>query len=308
MKLDLPQQGSAPSIFDLNLADISASLAPSPTPLNNAFVGMSPMVSTPQSTPQVPLLPPQPPLGQGPLQYSKPRTVLRQELGGGLQVESRFCRVMIPGQLLTASLKLELKNCRTDAPLRSVRANIRQGTEITGFNEIPTILPNQTIDVHLQVNFGASPNRQVRFEISTDRGKYPVTLECPVEDAVRPHLLSMQQFEDIQRQLLGLNATQTSFQIPPQVLGNEAGLLPQRIIETLHVAMINPSTPGASYMETGLICYAGIIPNGTGGGDRILLRINLNFTSGAGTIQAHCDSVFHCSTIMNSLKKALTIT
>mmetsp|Transcript_30214 Transcript_30214/g.39823 ORF Transcript_30214/g.39823 Transcript_30214/m.39823 type:complete len:1204 (+) Transcript_30214:72-3683(+) len=325
------KQDSTNPLDSLNLADISASIAPPAasagappfgvgvTPNSGAGSGMDslldiglgsmqPMNPMGSGMPAVPMQantmpPPQPIMDQGPVVMSKPRTLLRQEIGGGLQIESRFCRTVVPGHPSICVLQLELKNCRTDAPLRNVRANIRQGTNVTGFNDIPLLEQNSKVEVMIQVNFGFGQNKSIRFEVSSDRGKYPVTLECPVEETVRPNPMSLQQFQQAQRSLIGLNQNQSSFELSP--MGDDTPLVPQRVAQTLHAALVIPPVSGQSYEQSGILNYSGIIPNASGGGERVLICIQVNLQSGAGMIQVHCDSVMHCSSLLSVLKRAI---
>ncbi|CAM9948346.1 unnamed protein product [Heterosigma akashiwo] len=173
---------------------------------------------------------------------------------------------------------------------------------MTPFPDVAEIGKGETVDVVVHADFGhAAASRTVRAEVATDRGRYPLALECPAEEAVRPAPLDFPSFEAGLRSLSGLNQSQSSFEV--SYGNNEYPLVPQRAMECMHLAQVMP--PGPGYTETGLLCYSGIIPAANGGGERVYVKIQLNMASGQGTIQMHCDSVVHCSSLLGVMKRAI---
>jgi len=132
--------------------------------------------------------------------------LLNQVTGGGLSVEYRFVRrASIHGPSFN-TIQLIFTNHLSQpiANIRITNMNLPSGMQVIPFNDITVLPPGGSFETLMSIAF-TSVTQSAKFELSTDRGSWQVSLQPILGELVKPKILPPEEFEVQQKRLSGMH-------------------------------------------------------------------------------------------------------
>lgn len=168
-----------------------------------------------------------------------PREVLlKKTVGGGFQVEYQFQRSISIHGANFLPVRMWLQNASdsaiTNVMITSVSAI--DGGEMIVFDAVPLIHPGSTVEVIVNIKF-ASYSDGIKFKIEHNGATFPVSINVPVGELLKPEALSPQTFAELQRKWSGLQESSLSVNLGPK----SASSVLERVLSVANVAAVEVS-------------------------------------------------------------------
>jgi len=164
------------------------------------------------------------------------------------------------------TLQLWFKN-HLQKPINEITLGkqITEGVQLIPFSVVSSLQPGEISESQMSVQF-TSVTTPIKFEISTQNGSFPVTLNPSVGELVRASTLSQSEFSDQEKKLKGMNENSETFDLR---IVDDISRIVQRILAGAYLATVNVD------FDTGKFKFSGKTMVNSGSNDILLLSIDV---------------------------------
>jgi len=204
--------------------------------------------------------------GSGNLSNAPKHTLLKSVVGGGLSIEYSYLRSPSMHGATVNTLQLWFKNV-LQKPINDIALGkqITEGIQLIPFGDISSIQAGETVESQMSVQF-TSVTTPIKFEINTQNGNYPVTLNPSVGELVRASTLSPTEFSEQEKKLKGMNETSETFDLKSN---DDITRIVQRVLAGAYLATVNVD------FDAGKFKFSGRTMVNTGSNDVLLLSMEV---------------------------------
>lgn len=223
-----------------------------------------------------------------------PRFLLLNHIGGGgLGVSYQFDRQPSIYSSTMNVIRLLMENCANE-PLKNIcvgEQNLEEGSTLVAFPEVQSLLPGKSAEVNLHIDFNQKI-RPAKFEICTNKGRYPVTITPPIGELLRGVPMSTDDFLAAQSKLRGMNESVTKMQDCV-----DSGNIAPRVISHLNVGLISAAPDDNVYRFAGKT----MSPSNP---IQILISVS-KADDGPATVTVNCGDAILLATIVKAVVSSL---
>jgi len=148
------------------------------------------------------------------------------------------------------------------------------------------------VDAQISITL-TSVSQSVKFEIVTNRGTYPVTLEPSMGILVRASALSPDEFAALEKKLGGMNEASDTFILKD--VESVSGIT-QKVLSFCYVSTVNADVDNGKFNFSGKTQIEDV---------PLLISVNVDRASGKTTLSVRSENTVLNSRLLKELKKEL---